>query len=93
MPEPEPRPAPRRGNRAGSVTAPIEFVERIGKRKDGKPSIKTHRHWWAICDQCGQGMWVATNRLIKTKDDPRPGLKCRMTPKCKGKHRKQEVPE
>lgn len=60
----------------------IEFIERTGKRKNGKPTIKTHRHWLAPCDQCGRALYLPTARL---------GLKCRMTPKCPGKHRKPEV--
>jgi len=72
------------------MTAPVVYVERIGKRKDGKPRIRTHKHYWAVCDQCGVGAWVAANRLVKMKDDPRPGLRCRMTPRCKGKHRKDD---
>jgi hypothetical protein len=72
------------------VTEPVIYVERTGKRKDGKPSIRTHRHYWSICDVCGEGTWVAANRLARTKDDPRPGLRCRMTAHCKGKHRKDD---
>ncbi len=70
------------------MTAPAIYVERTGKRKDGKPKIRTHKHHWAICDQCGVGTWIAVNRLVKTKDDSVPGLRCRMTAHCKGKHRK-----
>lgn len=65
-----------------------EFVEITGKRKDGKPSIKTHRLHWAVCDGCGEGIW--TSRLTKKKNDPIPGLTCRLTPRCRGKHRKGE---
>lgn len=58
--------------------------------QSGKPSIETHRLWWAICDGCGEGIW--TSRLAKTKTDPIAGLSCCMTWLCKGKHRKPEVP-
>lgn len=50
---------------------------------------RTRTHLWAVCDVCGEGMWLAADRLTvsTTKTDPEPGLKCRMTPGCRGKHR------
>jgi hypothetical protein len=72
------------------MSEPITYVERTGVRKDGKPMIRTHRHHWAICDVCGEGCWILSSRLTKTKDDSQPGLRCRMTPRCKGKHRKDD---
>lgn len=64
------------------------FVERIGVRKNGQPSIRTVKHHWAVCDTCGEGTWVLARDLKKTKTDQRSGKACRMTPHCSGKHRR-----
>jgi hypothetical protein len=69
----------------------VKFTERTGIRKNGNPSIRTITHYWAICDVCAEGTWVLSSGLAKTKTDPLPGRKCRMTPKCEGKHRKPSL--
>jgi RNA polymerase-binding transcription factor DksA len=60
----------------------VTFVEIVGRTKTGKPSRKTHRLDWGICDACGEGIW--SSRIKAT------GLTCRMTPRCPGKHRKEQ---
>jgi hypothetical protein len=83
-----------------SALTVIEFVEIVGKTpKTGKPSRRTHRLDWAVCDVCGEGIW--SSRIAATavydretgallRGDPVPGMTCRMTPRCSGKHRKIE---
>lgn len=89
------------------MIAPIEFVEIVGKTKAGKPSIKTHRLHWAICEVCAEGTWTSSltrgacescgakrcNRKAICCDEcrHRVGLRCRMTPHCPGRHRKEET--
>lgn len=59
----------------------IRFVERLAaKTRKGEHRIKTHSHYWAPCDRCGRGMWV-----------DKPGKGCKLTPGCKGKHRRIEI--
>jgi hypothetical protein len=61
------------------VTA-SSFLERLPElTKKGAHRTKTHRHYLCACDVCGGATWLPTNRV---------GLKCRMTPKCPGRHRK-----
>ena len=68
---------------------PRVFVQRLLPRtKTGKYRTKRITHHWAVCDVCRRGTWVLNSRIAKSKTDPIPGLKCRMTPRCPGKHRK-----
>ena len=70
-----------------------EMVEIVGVRKDGKPKIKTTKHYWAVCDVCGEGTYVVSTGLTKRKGDPDPTPQraCRMTPRCTGRHRRPNL--
>jgi len=58
------------------------FVERLaGLTKSGEHRTKTHTHHLCPCDACGEVTYLPTNRV---------GVKCRMTPRCAGRHRKPE---
>jgi hypothetical protein len=61
----------------------VELGERVaramGMRKEY--CTKTHRHWMAPCDVCGEPTLVAQERP------------CRMTPGCSGRHRKPQPQE
>jgi len=62
-----------------------EFIERLpALTKAGEYRTKTHRHYLCACDICGRVTYLPTNRV---------GLKCRMTPQCKGRHRKSQPQE
>jgi hypothetical protein len=85
----------------------ISFVEVVGKTKAGEPSVRTHKLWWAICDVCGEGTWTSNlqrepcascgaslcnRKAICCEECRHPvGLACRMTPRCGGRHRKEET--
>lgn len=58
----------------------ITFVERLPELTlKGEHRTKTHRHLLCACDVCGEETYVASTRL---------GVKCRMTPRCGGHHRR-----
>jgi len=62
-----------------------EFIERLpALTKKGEHRTKTHRLYLCACDACGRATYLPTNRV---------GLKCRMTPKCEGRHRKPDQGE
>jgi hypothetical protein len=58
------------------ITLPLTYRERTVTPK-GREGHKTHKHWWCPCDVCGQ--WLLTS----SKERP-----CKITPRCKGKHRR-----
>lgn len=51
------------------------------KTKAGKHRTRTLRHWLCACDVCGEVVYLASKRL---------DIKCRMTPRCEGRHRKPQ---
>lgn len=58
----------------------------------------SNKHVEARCDVCGEVTLVAKNRFKRLKGETQsdsPGVPCRMTPKCLGRHRlwsQQQLP-
>jgi hypothetical protein len=85
----------RSGDRDVGLNMPLvtELVECTGVLKSGKPRRKTIKHYWCVCDCCGEGTYVVGSGLTKKKGfpDEAPGRACRMTPRCPGRHRKPNL--